>query len=89
MALVLKPRSGLATWVIALICFLVVFLSSRSPTVVGNRWSRILSSNLTQGVSGQALNFANLRSVCHGLHQYSCLGQVDQRTAEGVVGCFI
>ena len=63
MALVLKPRPGLATRVIALICLLVVLLSSRSPTVVGNRWSRILSSNLMQGVSSQALNFTDLRSV--------------------------
>ena len=60
MALILIPRPGLATRVIVLICFLVVFLSSRSPTVVGNRWSRVLSSNLMQGVSGQALNFADL-----------------------------
>jgi hypothetical protein len=42
-----------------------------------------------QGVSGQVLNFTNLRIVWQGLHQYGCLGEVDQRTAEGVVCCFI
>ena len=63
MALVLKPGSELATRVTALICFLVVLLFSRSSTVVGNRWSQILSSNLTQGVSSQTLNFLDLRSV--------------------------
>jgi len=68
MALILKPRPGLATWVVALVCFLVVVLSGRSPTVVGNRWSRILFSILMQGISGQALDFMNLRSVWQGLH---------------------
>jgi hypothetical protein len=46
----------------------VVLLFSRSSTVVGNKQSRILSSNLTQGVSGQAFNFTVLRSVWEGLH---------------------
>ena len=62
-ALILVPRPGLATWVVALICFLMAFLFSRGPAVVGNRWSRVLSPNLTQGISGQALNFTNLRGV--------------------------
>ena len=60
MALILIPRPGLATRLVALICFLLALLFSRSPAVVGNRWSRVLSSNLIQGVSGQALNFADL-----------------------------
>ena len=88
-ALVLIPRMGLAMWVVALICFLAVLLFSRGPAIVGNRWSRVLSPNLTQGISGQALNFANLRSVWQGLNQYSCLSQVDQRTVKNIVGCFI
>jgi hypothetical protein len=75
--------------VIALTCFLVVLLSGRSPTVAGNRWSQFLPSNLMQGVPGHALNFVNLRSVWQDLHQYGCLGKVDQRTAEGIVGCFV
>jgi len=62
-ALILVPRPGLATRVVALVCFLMSLLFSRGPAVVGNRWSRVLSPNLTQGISGQALNFANLRSV--------------------------
>ena len=86
---ILIPRPGLATRVVALICFLVALLFSRSPAVVGNRWSRVLSPYLTQGISGQALNFTNLRSVWQGLHQHSCLGQVDQRTVENIVGCFV
>ena len=73
MDLILKPRLGLATWVITLICFLVVLLSSGSPTVVGNRWSLVLSSNLMQVISGQALNFTDLRSGWQDLHQYGCL----------------
>ena len=88
-ALVLIPRPGLATRLVALIRFLVALLFSRGPAVVGNRWSRVLSPNLTQGISGQALNFMNLRSVWQGLHQYSCLGQVDQRAVESIVGCFV
>ena len=36
-ALILVPRPGLATQVVALICFLVALLFSRSPVVVGNR----------------------------------------------------
>ena len=63
MALVLKPRPGLATRVIALICFLVVLLSSRGPTVVGGRWSWVLPTNLMQGISGQALNLADFRGI--------------------------
>ena len=62
-ALILVPRPGLAMWVVALICFLVALLFSRSPAVVGNRWSQVLSPDLTQGISGQALNFTVLRSV--------------------------
>ena len=62
-ALILVPRPGLATRVVALICFLVALLSSRGPAIMGNRWSRVLSPNLTQGISGQALNFTNLRGV--------------------------
>ena len=88
-ALILVPRPELATRVVALICFLVALLFSRSPAVVGNRWSRVLSPDLMQGISSQALNFPNLRSVWQGLHQYSCLGQVDQRAVESVVGCFV
>ena len=88
-ALILIPRPGLATWLVALIRFLVALLFSRGPAVVGNRWSRVLSPNLTQGISGQALNFTNLRSVRQDLHQYSCLGQVDQRTIKSIVGCFV
>ena len=68
MALILKPRPGLATWVVALICFLVSLLFSGSPAIVGNRWSRVLSPDLSQGIPGQALDFANLRSVWQGLH---------------------
>ena len=88
-ALVLIPRSGLAMRLVALIRFPVALLFSRSPAVVGNRCSRVLSPDLTQGISGQVLNFPNLRSVWQGLHQYSCLGQVDQRAIESVVGCFV
>ena len=88
-ALILVPRPGLATRVVALICFPVVLLFSRGSAVVGNRWSRVLPPNLSQGISGQALNFTNLRSVRQGLHQYSYLGQVDQRTVECIVVCFI
>ena len=73
-ALVLKPGSELATWVTTLICFLVVLLSSRSPTVVESGWSRVLSSNLTQGVPGQALNFTGLGRIWQGLHQYGRFG---------------
>ena len=46
-ALVLASRPGLATWVVALICFLVALLSSRSPAVVRNRWSWVLPPDLT------------------------------------------
>src|SRR6185312_7604762 len=88
-ALVLIPRPWLATRLVALIRFLVALLFSRGPAVVGNRWSRVLPPNLSQGISGQALNFTNLRSVRQGLHQYSCLGQVDQRTIESIVGRFV
>ena len=88
-ALILVPRPGLATRVVALVCFLMALLFSRGPAVVGNRWSRVLPPNLSQGISGQALNFTNLRSVWQGLHQYSCLGQVDKRTVESIVGCFV
>ena len=88
-ALILVPRPGLATRVVALICFLVALLSSRGPAIMGNRWSRVLPPNLTQGISGQALNFMNLRSVWQGLHQYSRLGQVDQRTVKSIVSCFV
>ena len=66
-ALILVPRPSLAAWVVALICFLMALLFSRGPAVVGNRWSRVLSPNLTQGISGQALNFTNLGSVWQGL----------------------
>ena len=66
-ALILIPRPGLTTRLVALICFLVALLFSRGPTVVGNRWGRVLSPNLTQGISGQALNFTNLGSVWQGL----------------------
>ena len=66
-ALILVPRPGLAMRVVALICFLMALLFSRGPAVVGNRWSRVLSPNLTQGISGQALNFTNLGSVWQGL----------------------
>ena len=83
------PRPGLATRVVALICFLVALLFSRGSTVVGNKRGWVLSPDLTQGNSGQALNFMNLRSVRQGLHQYSCLGQVDKRTVESIVGCFV
>ena len=62
-ALILVPRPGLATWVVALVCFLMSLLFNSGPAVVGNRWSRVLSPNLTQDISGQALNFMNLRSV--------------------------
>jgi len=88
-ALVLIPKPGLATRLVALIRFLVALLFSRGPAVVGNRWSRVLSPFLSQGISGQALNSTNLRSVWQGLHQYSCLGQVDKRTIESIVGCFV
>ena len=88
-ALILEPWLRLATRVVTLIRFLMALLFSRSPAVAGNRWSRVLSSDLSQGIPGQALNFANLRSVWQGLHQYSCLGQVDQRTVESIVGCFV
>ena len=88
-ALIVVPWPGLAMRVVALICFLVALLFSRSPAVVGNRWSRVLSPNLSQGITSQALNFTNLRSVRQGLHQYSCLSQVDQRTVESIVGCFV
>ena len=67
-ALILVSRPGLATRVVALVCFLMSLLFSRGPAVVGNRWSRVLSPNLTQGISGQVLNFTNLRSVWQGLH---------------------
>ena len=86
---ILIPRPRLAMRVVALICFLVALLFCRGSTVVGNEWSRVLSSHLTQGISSQTLNFANLRSVWQGLHQHSCLGQVDQRTNENIVGCFV
>jgi len=76
-ALILKLRSRPATRVVALICFLMTLLLSRDPAVVRSRWSWILSPDLTQGVSGQALNFANLGSVWQSLNQYGCLGQVD------------
>ena len=72
-ALILVPRPGLAMRVVALVCFLMALLFSRGPAVVGNRWNRVLSPNLTQSISGQALNFTNLGSVWQGLHQYSCL----------------
>ena len=62
-ALILVPRPGLATRVVALVCFLMSLLFSRGPAVVGNRWNWVLSPNLTQGISGQALNFTNLGSV--------------------------
>ena len=62
-ALILELRSRLATRVVALICFLMALLLSRGPAVVRSRWSRILSPDLTQGVFGQVLNFANLGSV--------------------------
>ena len=76
-ALILELRSRLATRVVALICFLMALLLSRGPAVVRRRWSRILSPDLTQGVFGQALNFANLGSVWQSLLEYGCLGQVD------------
>ena len=38
-ALILVPRPGLATQVVALICFLMALLFSRGPAVVGNKWS--------------------------------------------------
>ena len=72
-ALILVPRPVLAARVVVLICFLMALLFSRGPAVVGNRWNRVLSPNLTQGISGQALNFTNLGRVWQGLHQYSCL----------------
>jgi len=61
--LILVPRPGLATRVVALVWFLMSLLFSRGPAIVGNRWRRVLSPNLTQGNSNQALNFPNLRSV--------------------------
>ena len=67
-ALILVPRPGLAMWVVALICFLVALLFSRSPAIVGNRWSRVLSSDLSQGIPGQTLNFVYLGSVWQDLH---------------------
>ena len=67
-ALLLVSRPGLAMRVVALVCILMSLLFSRGPTIVGNRWSRVLSPNMTQGNSGQALNLANLRSVWQGLH---------------------
>ena len=62
-AFILKPRPGLAMRVVVSVWLLVLLLFSRSSTVVGNRRSWILSSNLMQGVSGQALNFTVLRGV--------------------------
>ena len=44
-ALNLIPRPGLATQLIALICYLVALLFSRGPAVVGNRWSRVVSQS--------------------------------------------
>ena len=76
-ALILVSRPGLATRVVALICFLMALLLSRGPAIVRSRWSRILSPDLTQGVFGQALNFANLGSVWQSLLEYGRLGQVD------------
>ena len=76
-ALILELRSRLAMRVVALICFLMALLLSRGPAVVRSRWSWILSPDLTQGASGQALNFANLGSVWQSLLEYGCLGQVD------------
>ena len=88
-ALILVPRPGLTMRVVALVCFLMSLLLSSGPAIVGNRWSRVLSPNMTQDISGQALNFSNLGSVRQGLHQYSCLSQVDQRTVKNIVGCFV
>ena len=71
--LVMESRPGLAMRVVVSVCFLVVLLFSRSLTVVRDGRSWILSSNLTRGVSGQALNFTVLRGVWQGLHQYGSL----------------
>jgi len=65
---ILIPRPGLATRVVALICFLVALLFSGGSAIVGNGWSRVLSPHLTYGISGQTLNFTNLRSVRQSLH---------------------
>ena len=65
---ILIPRPGLVARVVALICFLVALLFSRGSAIVGNGWSRVLSPHLTQGISGQTLNFMNLRSVRQSLH---------------------
>ena len=46
-ALILVPRLRLATRVVALICFLKALLFSRGSTVVRNKWSWVLSPNLT------------------------------------------
>ena len=45
-ALILVPRPGLATRVVALICFLVALLFSRGSVVVGNRWGWVLSQGM-------------------------------------------
>ena len=87
--LILVLRPGQATRVVALICILVALLFSRGSAVVGNRRGRVLSPDLTRGIFGEVLNFTNLRSVRQGLHQYSCLGKVDQRAVECVAVCFI
>ena len=63
MAFILITGTGLAAGVIVLICFVVVSLSSRSATVVGSRWNYVLSTNLMQGILGQALNFADLGGI--------------------------
>ena len=63
MAFILIPRLGLATRLIVLICFLVVFLSSGDSTIVVDRWSWVLCSNFMQGISGKALDFTDLRCI--------------------------